>query len=186
MAAAPIYAVVPGGSVIELLTDDGTVIREPGVTGHVFITSLVRRLQPVIRYPVGDLAVWEDYGARSLRFLGRGSVAVKIVSSWFDVAVLKALLADVLQAEVAGRLQCVLRREGHVSVLVFRLALPSPADEDGVREAVDARLRKLSSSWEKSRDAGRIAPLRFEWVDVTDLVFMENSGKLKEVVDERV
>ncbi|KUI71342.1 hypothetical protein VM1G_07351 [Cytospora mali] len=186
MAVAPIYAVVPGGSVVELLADDGTAITEPDTPGHVFITSLVRRLQPAIRYPVGDLAVWVDYGARALRFLGRGSVAIKIVSSWFDISVLKALLAEVLATEVVGRLQCVLRREGLVSVLIFRLAVAAPADEDEVREKVEARLRELSPSWTKSRDAGRIAPLRFEWVDVSELVFQENSGKLKEIVDERV
>lgn len=186
MAAAPIYAVVPGGSIIELLADDGAAVTEPNVPGHVFVTSLVRRLQPAIRYPVGDLAVWVDYGARTLRFIGRGSVAIKIVSSWFDISVLKALLAEVLATEVVGRLQCVLRRQGLVSVLIFRLAITAPADEDEICERVEARLRELSPSWAKSRDAGRIAPLQFEWVDISELVFQENSGKLKEILDERV
>jgi phenylacetate-CoA ligase len=186
LAADPVYRVVPGGSVMELLDDEGAIIDKSGIPGHVFMTSLVRRLQPMIRYPTGDMAVWLDYGANTFKFLGRGSMAVKIVSSWLDLAMLKKMLGEVLETEVSGRLQCIIRHEGLVSVLVLRIALPPPASEDVVREQVETKLREVSSSWGKSRDAGRIAPLRFEWVEVDGLVFLEKSGKLKEVLDERV
>lgn len=186
LATDPVYGVVPNGSIMELLDEDGAIIDTPGVPGHVYMTSLVRRLQPVIRYPIGDMAVWIDYSNRTFKFLGRGSMAVKIVSSWLDLAMLKKILCEVLGTEVSGRLQCIIRHEGLESVLLFRMALSPPVNEDPVREQVDGRLRDLSPSWGKSRDAGRISPPRFEWVDINQLVYLEKSGKLKEVLDERV
>lgn len=186
MATDAVYAVVQEASIIELLDDNRAVIREPGVPGHVFVTSLIRKLQPVIRYPLGDMASWVDYDARTFRFLGRGSLAVKLVGTWLPMMVLKEMLAEVLGTDVVGRLQCITRYEGLQTVLLFRMALERPGNEDVVREQVDGRLRAMSASWAKARDAGGIAPLRFEWVGIDGLVFLQRSGKLKEVIDERV
>ncbi|KAK3942535.1 hypothetical protein QBC46DRAFT_362540 [Diplogelasinospora grovesii] len=174
IATDPVYGVLQEATVVELLADDGSVIREPGIPGHVFVTSLIRRLQPVIRY-----------SSRTFRYLGRGSRAVKIVSSWLDLAMLKKLVGETLGTDVDGHLQCIIRHEGLASVLVFRLALLRPVNEDSVREQIDAKLRQESLSWQKSREEGRIIPLQFEWVDISRLVLLE-SGKLKEVLDERV
>ena len=52
---AIIYAVNTQDVVMELVTDDGEPITEEGVRGNKVTTNLVRRLIPVIRYPMDGL-----------------------------------------------------------------------------------------------------------------------------------
>lgn len=52
---ATIYAVNTQGVMMELVTDDGEPIMEEGVRGNKVITNLVRRLMPIIRYPMDGL-----------------------------------------------------------------------------------------------------------------------------------
>lgn len=50
--------VSPDVSVVEILRPDGTPC-EPGQTGEVVATCLIRSYQPFIRYRLGDLAMWD-------------------------------------------------------------------------------------------------------------------------------
>lgn len=52
------YTVNTSSMIMELLTDTGDLITEEGVKGNVVITNLIRRLMPIIRYPMGDAAEW--------------------------------------------------------------------------------------------------------------------------------
>ena len=52
---ATIYAVNTQDVIMELVTDDGEPITEEGVRGNKVITNLVRRLMPIIRYPMDGL-----------------------------------------------------------------------------------------------------------------------------------
>ncbi len=49
--------VSPDAGVIEILRPDG-VTCEPGETGEVVATGLIRTMQPLIRFRLGDLAAW--------------------------------------------------------------------------------------------------------------------------------
>ena len=49
------YAVNTQDVIMELVTDDGEPITEEGVRGNKVITNLVRRLMPIIRYPMDGL-----------------------------------------------------------------------------------------------------------------------------------
>lgn len=51
--------VSPDWGVIEILRDDGAPAR-PGEEGRVVATCLRRRFQPMIRFELGDAAVWDD------------------------------------------------------------------------------------------------------------------------------
>lgn len=53
--------------IVELVRSDGKVIRENGVRGKVVVTHLVRRLQPLVRFPTGDTAEWVDRSSEILR-----------------------------------------------------------------------------------------------------------------------
>ncbi|MGH9944057.1 MAG: phenylacetate--CoA ligase family protein, partial [Pyrinomonadaceae bacterium] len=50
--------VSPDFSVVEILRPDGAPC-EPGEVGEVVTTSLTREYQPLVRYRLGDLAVWD-------------------------------------------------------------------------------------------------------------------------------
>ena len=48
----------PDIGLVEILRPDGSPCA-PGEVGEVVVTSLMRRVQPMIRYRIGDLAVWD-------------------------------------------------------------------------------------------------------------------------------
>jgi len=51
--------VSPDAGVVEILRPDGSHT-DPGEVGEVVVTALLRRVQPLIRYRIGDLAAWSD------------------------------------------------------------------------------------------------------------------------------
>ncbi|WDR35787.1 phenylacetate--CoA ligase family protein [Pseudomonas serboccidentalis] len=55
-------------SVLEIIDEaTGEVIEECGRNGRLVLTNLTRRLMPVIRYPVGDLACWREPSGTPMR-----------------------------------------------------------------------------------------------------------------------
>ncbi|KAM5473109.1 putative NRPS-like protein biosynthetic cluster [Microsporum audouinii] len=184
-AIRPVYKVGYPAVILEILADDGTAIKEAGVRGNVVVTQLIRRLQPIIRYPVGDVAEWVDYSAQTLKYCGRASIAVKIATTFLDLPLMKTAVARAINESVTGRFQCIVRREHSQYVLVFRLAIPKPANANQLRDKIDKALGEASPKWKRDREGGAIAPLALEWVNIDELIYHEKSGKLKEIIEAR-
>jgi phenylacetate-CoA ligase len=59
----------------------GEVIEECNRNGRLVVTNLTRRLMPVIRYPVGDLACWREPSGTPMRkfaLMGRGMSSQRV------------------------------------------------------------------------------------------------------------
>lgn len=52
----PTYAVNAPNVMLEIISDIGEVITDPGQREQVVVTNLIQRLMPVIRYLMGDIA----------------------------------------------------------------------------------------------------------------------------------
>lgn len=63
----PVYKVVAPLVVVEIVADNGQTITASGVKGNMVVTHLVRRLQPLLRFPVGVTASWVNYGLETFR-----------------------------------------------------------------------------------------------------------------------
>ncbi|KAI1761903.1 hypothetical protein GGR53DRAFT_503724 [Hypoxylon sp. FL1150] len=181
----PTYRAIYEIALFEIVADDSTVIKQPGVQGNVVVTHLARRLQPVIRYPIGDIAEWIDYAERSFRYRGRASIKIKLASTVLSFAFVKGIVDDALGTDVSGRCQCVLCCEGARPKLVVRLAYPVPHNPGQLRHDIERALWRTSPDWKRDRMAGAILSLRLDWVGADQLDRDEASGMLKEVVDER-
>ncbi|MEU3778296.1 phenylacetate--CoA ligase family protein [Streptomyces sp. NPDC032472] len=179
-------------SVVEIL-DDTTdePITEPGRPGRVVVTSLFRRLMPVIRYPAGDRAEWTGTGPGHFRILGRAEEGVRVgpVSLYTQDA-----QDAVAAADTAGRIvgmQLVVRRWDGRDGLVLRLATApggdgtDPAGLETLAKAVVTELETVRPLYPDSVRAGFVHPLSVEWVRHRDLAVNPRSGKLVRVLDER-
>ncbi|GAA4933182.1 phenylacetate--CoA ligase family protein [Streptomyces coeruleoprunus] len=177
-------------SVVEILDDaTGEPVTEPGRAGRVVVTSLFRRLMPVIRYPAGDRAEWTDVRAGHFRILGRAEEGVRVgpVSLYTQDA-----QDAVAAADTAGRIvgvQLVVRRWDGRDGLVLRLAT-APGDDDPaglepLAEAVVMELESVRPLYPQSVRAGFVHPLSVEWARHRDLAVNPRSGKLVRVLDER-
>ncbi|MEW2136436.1 phenylacetate--CoA ligase family protein [Streptomyces sp. NPDC005409] len=186
-------------SVVEIL-DDSTdePITEPGRPGRVVVSSLFRRLMPIIRYPAGDRAEWTGTGPGHFRILGRAEEGVRVgpVSLYTQDA-----QDAVAAADTAGRvvgMQLVVRRWDGRDGLVLRLAT-APGDQgigddavgdetsgrEALAKAVVAELERVRPLYPDSVRAGFVHPLSVEWARHRDLVVNPRSGKLVRVLDER-
>ncbi|KHA70315.1 AMP-dependent synthetase [Pseudomonas chlororaphis] len=76
------HRMLPGHSVLEIVDEHtGDVIEECERTGRLVMTNLTRRLMPLIRYPVGDLACWREPGTvpmRKFALMGRSASSRRV------------------------------------------------------------------------------------------------------------
>ena len=180
----PVYQVSQHTVLLEILDEDGKVIREPGRKGRVILTDVKRRLHPAIRYPMGDIAQWVDYAKGTFELLGRESVALKIGSLFLAVPKLRSLVARTLDGGFQDSFQLIVRRASGKNEVTFRFAASQP-DPEGATRALEQSLIAEFPKWGEYLAIGYIQPLRTEWVKVKDLVYVERSGKLKEIIEER-
>ncbi|RAL08023.1 AMP-dependent synthetase/ligase [Aspergillus homomorphus CBS 101889] len=181
----PTYRVVDEAVVLEIVGDDGAVIQENGVRGTLVVTNLLKKLQPTIRYPIGDVGEWVDVQAGLFKLRGRSNVGLKVGTALLDKALLRKLVSRVVGEGVADSFQTVIRRKNAHNIVLFRIAAEAPKDATAIPQRLEEAIIEANPSWARNRDAGQIAPVEVEWVRFQDLVFLEASGKLKEVIDER-
>ncbi|MFB7267575.1 phenylacetate--CoA ligase family protein [Streptomyces nojiriensis] len=181
-------------SVVEILDDStGEPVTEPGRPGRVVVTSLFRRLMPIIRYPAGDRAEWTGTGPGHFRILGRAEEGVRVgpVSLYTQDAQDAVTAADT-EGRVVG-MQLVVRRWDGRDGLVLRLAT-APGDDaraqvaggrEALARAVVTELETVRPLYPDSVRAGFVHPLSVEWARHRDLAVNPRSGKLVRVLDER-
>jgi len=180
----PIYKVQTASVIMEIVDGDGLVIKENGKRGTVVGTNLFMRLQPKIRYPLGDAAEWVDYDAGLFRFRGRVSVGLKIANAQLSLQSLRKIVTGVLGRGNMVTYQVVVSRSDRKNVVAIRIAAEKPENSEELRTRIEDEIMELSPAWRLRRDEGRIAPLQLEWVAFNDLVRVQ-SGKLKEIVEKR-
>lgn len=180
-----VHRVFTDSKLVEILDSvTSEPIEEPGVPGRVVATDLVRRLMPMLRYPVGDVAEWVDFDSRTLRLLGRSEEAARIgpVSLYLDD--LRATVFAVDGAVGLTGFQVVLRHHHGKDQLVLRLAGQVGDPALFVKLVVD----RILDTHPRIADAtlrGAVHPMTVQWADLAEL-YNPRTGKLVRLRDERV
>lgn len=183
---SPTYRTIAPFGIVELIAEDGSSIKEPGKRGHVYVTHLVKKKLPMIRYPVGDLAEWVDYDHGLFRLYGRDHVDLKIGTAHLDLPLLRHLMEKALGPGVIDSFQTIVRREGSSNILKFRIAVPqSPEHPERIQQFLEQALKQVIPSWTKNRDQGHIGEIQLEFCKMKDLITHEKTGKLKNFIEER-
>jgi phenylacetate-CoA ligase len=180
----PTYRVNRPMIVLEILAEDGSVIKEPGKRGRVIVTDMRRKLHPMIRYPIGDVAMWVDYKRGTFELLGRESVALKMGSLHLELPTLRLLVVKTLGESFQNSFQLVVRRLEGKNEVTIRFA-GQHHDPESVRRELEQNLIEAFPRWQELLNIGYVQPLKTEWVKMGDLVMTSNSGKLQNVIDER-
>ncbi|KAI9685400.1 MAG: hypothetical protein M1822_004531 [Bathelium mastoideum] len=181
----PVYRVNFSSVIMEIIDSDGVVIKENGKRGFVYGTNLIMKLQPKLRYPVGDSAEWVDYDAKLFRFRGRETVGLKIGNAHLPCQTIRDVVTDVMGSGNMVQFQTVVRRSDRQNVISLRIASEEPKTSSDIRTRIEEGFMKASPAWRKRRDEGFISPIHLQWVAVKDLSRIESSGKLREIVEER-
>jgi phenylacetate-coenzyme A ligase PaaK-like adenylate-forming protein len=165
--------------------DTGEVIREPRRPGRLLATDLVRRLMPLIRYPVGDLAEWVDHADGRFRLLGRSEEGARVGPVTVYLEDLRAVVGELAGDQRIAGIQAVQRRRAAKDELVLRVAGRIDAS-DALAKAISTRFEELRPMFAEHVHTGLIHALAVEFVPVEDLEVNERSGKIVRLVDERV
>lgn len=173
-----------GDAIVEIIDEStGVPIDEPGRPGMLVLTNLQRKLMPLIRYPVGDLAAWvEAPGARQRKFIlmGRSSLGHRL-----RVGML-SLFPDDIDATIGHvvgpcRWQLLIDHVAGVDQLTLRIA---HAGNDSNHDALQAALRQQNPGMQSLSNTGQLQ-LSIHWSTTADLSLHPRTGKLVRVLDQR-
>jgi len=179
-----------GHSAYEIVDEEtGKPILELGREGLAVATDLTRRLMPIIRYPVGDRAMWvEPAGTpdRKYRLLGRSEESARVasLSVGFEEAgaVVRAFAAKLGPAQF----QMVMEHRGGKDGLILRVAGRAPAKtRAALARGITQTLYRSQPILRRFADDGKIHPLRIEWRAPGTLDTNPRTGKLRRIIDLR-
>ena len=164
---------VLAGTIMQIVDENSELITEPEIPGRLLMTNLTRKLMPIVRYPVGDMAKWHKLG-ESFEILGRADEGARIgpvTVNRDDIANVVSKLSDQISFQLVinrfeGKDQLVVQYQGHLDNC---LALTTLLKER----------KMLAESIEK----GLIASPKF--IAVEQLERNPRTGKLKFVIDKR-
>ena len=166
--------------ILELLDPEtGEVIREQDRIGQIHITSLYKLLQPIIRYPSGDMGKYtEPEGSPDRKFmlLGRNAESARIgVATIHPQNVSEAL--DSLNAKYDG-FQMIISRENLRDSIIFRIAGREVAG------FVD-KICEIQPLLNDCVTKGLVSTPKVEFCALSDLEYNKRTGKLMRIIDKR-
>jgi phenylacetate-CoA ligase len=185
------HRVLDAATILEILDEEtGVPITQAGQPGRVIFTSLVRQLMPIIRYPVGDRAVWlEPPGTPMRKFglLGRTEEDIALAGNTvLRISDVRALLEPFRERLGITKLQVVVATEDGRDGLTFRLV--GGRDKAELAAATPAMIQELASGHPilaKLIAAGALQTPRLEWISEQDLIVSPRTVKMLKVVDRR-
>ena len=180
-----IYTVHTPTMITEIITDEDCTIKEDRTRGNVVMTNWVRRLMPVIRYPMGDVAEWTEYSSRNFRLCGRGMVAFRLGPSSYELTTLKMVVSNVMTSDTLNGFQVIIRRDDGADQMIFRIA-SQPKNRDRLAKRLEEELGRIKANWTQEVQEGFYKALAVELVSVQDLNIHSRTGKLREIVDLRI
>lgn len=176
-------------TILEILDEDTLEpITKTNIPGKLFLTNLTRLLMPIIRYPVGDMAMWIDPGGadtkyRKFKILGRSDEGARVGP------------ATVYYEDITNLLH-FFHQEIHIKGFQIKLLHFLGKDQLIIRIASENQnpiiAKKIEDHLYNNRELVKslvmeklIHPVKIEFVPMIDLVTNARTGKLKRILDER-
>ncbi|WP_300002306.1 phenylacetate--CoA ligase family protein [uncultured Cedecea sp.] len=171
-------------TIVEIIDEvTGESILEEGRTGMLVVSNLTRKLMPLIRYPVGDLAAWREppgKPARKFVLQGRSSLGHRIrvaCSSVFPDEF------DALITEMFGRQQwqMILDHQDNCDWLTLCIAFTGSGSH---ADALYHSLQERDHSFAALLETGQLR-IAIVWCKQDELICNSRTGKLQRVIDRR-
>jgi len=182
-----------GKATICEIVDETTLapITEPDVPGIVLITNLTRALMPIIRYPVGDIAIWKEPQSdqnndRKFLILGRSEEAARIgpVSLYYDD--MRAFLGKADLGFGINAFQLVTRHFDTRDSLILKIATSQTGlDHKSLEDKIIELFNLERPMFAQAAAQKIIHPLSIEWAGTSDIEINPRTGKLRRVIDQR-
>jgi phenylacetate-coenzyme A ligase PaaK-like adenylate-forming protein len=161
----------------------------PGEEGLILVTNMDRRLQPVIRYNIGDLGRWVPgtcpCGRTAPRFelLRRGDDVLRIGYANVTYDEVSGAFAGI--PELTSTVQMIKEREERRDKLMFRIEVRDLAaiDQAEMADRLTAALSAAKPDVGKLLATQYIHPLSFEFLPMGAIPRLPVTGKFKRTLD---
>lgn len=175
-------------TIMEILDEDTlepiTEVKKPG---KLFLTNLTRKLMPIIRYPVGDKAMWIDSAEikeyRKFKILGRSEEGARVgpASIYYEDM---ALLLHHFHSEIhiKGFQLKTIHFAGN-DQLIVRIA--AEKCDEAVKKNIQSHIYDERALIKELVDKKLIHPVCIEFVNMSELETNPRTGKMKHIIDER-
>lgn len=183
------HRMLPGHSVLEIIDEHtGEVIEACDRSGRLVLTNLTRRLMPLIRYPVGDLACWREPATAPMRkfaLMGRSASSQRVRVSSLTL-VIEDIARIVQRHTGSDDWQLVISQSANVDVVSLKWASAPQAPT-----TVQANAALLEAWHAQNPQAAQLCAERLLQLQVIACPSAEfarhpRSGKRQRVVDLRV
>ena len=182
-----------GSATIFEIVDEVTLepITEVDRPGKVLLTNLIRSYMPIIRYPVGDRAIWmepasPDNPDRKFLILGRSEEAARVgpVSVYYED--MRSFLESMQLKFQISSFQLLISHFELKDALTLRIASPDvPANKSEIEYSLARKFGVERQMFAQAIADNKIHPLIIEWTVPSALEINERTGKLRRVIDKR-
>jgi len=184
------HRVFDGYNILEIIDEKtGKPIIEEGVEGKLYTTNLSRLIMPIIRYPVGDNALWTsppDTKHRKFRILGRSEEGARIgpVSFYYE-DLQKILLVFNEDLPISGY-QMIIDHINGKDKLTIKIGVEKIPDKIDIwSKRILDRIIDERPAFHEEEENGKVHPIAFEWVHSEELDTNPRTGKLMRIIDNR-
>lgn len=167
---------------IEIVHPDTMQPVGKGEKGEILVTSLCRKFHPIIRYRIGDMAMWVGEG--KYRLMGRSGEDFKLGGAYITVGEFERAISeiDALSMNFVIDLQDV----GGQMDLTIRVECDNPEQHEAEAHQLEDLLAKRIEPIGGGRKKGFFRHFAVEPVPLGSLPRNPITGKIKKVVDHRV
>ena len=179
-------------STIMEIVDEETleVIEDEHVAGKLLVTNLNRKLMPLVRYPVGDVAAWcEPKGTKNRKFklLGRSQEGARIGPATLyvqDIAAMFEPFRDVVQVL---NFQILITHDTQKDrALIKVIPEHTPKEPEKLAQEIIEHLYDERVMFKELLANSKIHPITLEWCHPDDLESNPRTGKTKRILDKRL
>jgi len=185
------HRVFDESTIMEIVDEDTLeVIEEEGVEGKLLVTNLNRKLMPLIRYPVGDLAVWrEPKGSKNRKFklLGRSQEGARIGPATLYIQDITAIFEHFHDEVHILNFQVYITHDTQKDRACIKVVPEHiPKEPEDLAKRIIDYLYTQRAMFKELLKNNIIHPITLEWADPQELKSNPRTGKTKRILDQRL
>jgi phenylacetate-CoA ligase len=178
-------------TIMEIVDEDTLeVIEDENVIGKLLVTNLNRKLMPLIRYPVGDTAVWtEPKGSKNRKFklLGRSQEGARIGPATLYIQDIIAIFEHFHNEVRVLNFQIHITHDAHKDRACIKVVPEhKPKEPEQLAKTIINYLYTQRTMLIDLLKDNLIHPITLEWVDSQEIQSNPRTGKTKRIIDKRL
>ena len=178
-------------TIMEIVDEEtNAVIHEENKEGILLVTNLNRKLMPLIRYPVGDMAMWtqkEGSANRKFKLLGRSQEGARIGPATLYVQDIIDILNHFKSEVQILNFQIQIHhdeKKDRAIIKINPMILPSNPQE--LSNKIIEHLYAQRTMFKELLANTIIHPITIEWCEADMLEGNVRTGKTKKILDKRL